>query len=128
MLFNHLRLGWEKIMTSQLKDVYVLLLSHDLDLEQIQLATGFEEMKARRALAHLESDLDLVETYIDSTGGGDRTIWRSKHTASGLRQLIARRLLLSLIDEFGPDLLTVIIEELLARPVAAQIVRDALGP
>ena len=71
---------------------------------------------------------NFVETYIDSTGGGDRTVWRSKYTASELRQLIARRLLRSLIDEFGQDLLTVIIEELQARPAAAQIVRDALGP
>lgn len=128
MQFNHLKTGWEKIMRSQLKDVYVLLLSHDLDLEQIMEALSLEEMKALRILSNLESDLDLVETYIDSTGGGDKTVWHAKYTASELRQLIARRLLLSLIDEFGQDLLTVVIEELQARPAAAQIVRDALGP
>lgn len=128
MQFNHLKTGWEKIMRSQLKDVYVLLLNHDLDLAQIMEATGHEEMKARGILANLEHDIDVVESYIDSTGGGDKNVWRSKYTASELRQLIARRLLQSLINEFGPDLLTVIIEELQARPAAAQIVRDALGP
>ena len=128
MQFNHLKTGWEKIMRSQLKDVYVLLLSHDLDLAQIMEAANLEEMKARGILADLEHDIGVVESYIDSTGGGDKYVWRSLYSASDLRQLIARRLLLSMIDEFGPDLLTVVIEELQARPAAAQIVRDALGP
>ena len=128
MLFNHLKTGWEKIMRSQLKDVYVELLAGDKDLAQIMAALSLEEMKALKLLSNLESDLDLVEIYIDSTGGGDKTVWHAKYTASELRQLIARRLLQSMIDEFGQDLLTVIIEELQARPAAAQIVRDALGP
>ena len=128
MLFNHLRTGWEKIMRSQQKDVYVELLKDDMDLKQIEAALGLEEMRALRILANLEVDLDIVESYIDGSMGGDRRVWRAKYTASELRQLIARRLLQSMIDEFGQDLLTVIIEELQTRPAAAQILRDALGP
>lgn len=128
MLFNHLKTGWEKIMRSQHKDLYVLLLDGDMDLSMVQSALGIEEIRALRLLATLESDLGIIEHYIDGTMGGDRIAWRVKYTASELRKLIARRLLQSMIDEFGQDLLTVVIEELQARPAAAQVVRDALGP
>ena len=127
MLFNHLRVGWEKIMTSQAKDVYVELMKGDKSLQQVMAATGLEEMPALRILSKLESDLGLVETRVDSSMGSDRFVFMAKYTASELRQLIARRLLRSMIDEFGQDLLEVVIEELQARPAAAQAVRDALN-
>lgn len=130
MWFNHERTGWEKIMTSRMKDVLEALYhatDPDVGLRDTELAAVMNEnrMLVLRAAVELK-ELGVVETWEDNTMGAPIHRFRRVHTPKELRKLIARRLLLSMIDEFGVDLLDVIIEELKTRPAAKQRVIDAL--
>jgi hypothetical protein len=132
MWFNYERTGWEKIMPSRMKNVLEALYhapDPNVGYTDETLAAVMSENKLLviRAAAELE-EMGLVESWEDNTMGAPIYRFRRVHTAKDLRKLIARRVLLSMIDEFGVDLLDVVIEELQTRPAAKQRVIDALVP
>lgn len=132
MWFNHERSGFEKIMTSRMKDVLMALYEAPdpdvgLDADELAEALGLTKMLSMTAASEL-SEMGLVQTVEDTTMGYSLFRYRRAYPPSDLRKLIARRVLLSMIDEYGVDLLDVIIEQLQTRPAAKQRVIDALVP
>lgn len=126
MLFNADGRGLRKVIRDREERVLRVLWRGEASTGDLVEATGLRREQVLRILFRF-MELGVVGHRDDYTMGAHRDIWTAEVDEAGFRRLVARRVLRSLLKDWGVDAGEEIITAIKRRPALKRRVREALG-
>jgi len=126
MLFNADGKGLRKVIRDREEQVLRILWRGEASTGDLTEAAGLRRDEALRILSRF-TEQGIVTVKEDYTMGPRRLLWTAKVDEAGFRRLVARRVLRSLLRDWGDDAAEEIVAAVKRRPTLKKRIKEALG-